>query len=158
MSEHSIDINGIKLTGKKVIIIIIVLIAILVIRIGSMGNKKYDENLMKELNSLLLAEYLPDDATRMKSIYKTGTDKELSNMAKSITTTKVNIESVKASHSIFSFSSKKNVVVKVVYSLYDVNGTRKKGTKYYLFEHYSLGNSWRHKYDVSAMSYYFNFF
>ena len=149
---------NIKLSGWKAIIVVIVLIAILGIRISSISNKKADKNLMYKLKSVLLSDYLPDDAARMKKIYETGDEEELSAMAKSITTTKMDIESVKASYSILDFSTKeKDVVIKVVYSLSDANGIRKKGVRYYLFAHNPIGNTWRSKYDVGVIRYFLNF-
>jgi hypothetical protein len=69
----------------------------------------------------------------------------------------VNVESVQASYPLFDFSTPKDVVVKVIYSLKDTFGERDRKTKYYLFCHGSLGNNWRYEYETSVVSYYFNF-
>jgi hypothetical protein len=83
---------------------------------------------------------------------------KLGRVAKSVTSTKLNVDSVQASYPLFDFSTRKDVVVKVRYSLNDASGTREKGTNYYLFKHGSLGNVWQYKYDASEVSYYLNFF
>ena len=75
----------------------------------------------------------------------------------SVTTAKLNVESVQASSPLFNFSTSKDVVVKVTYSLDDASGTRDRKTKYYLFKHGSVGNSWSYKYESNVVSYYLNF-
>ena len=79
------------------------------------------------------------------------------NRLQSITSTKINIESVQTSFPLFDFTTRKEVVVKDRYSLDDADGNRKKRTNYYLFDHGSLGNVWSYKWDTSALKYYLNF-
>ena len=151
MSESTI-----KLSGWKVIPVILVLIVILGVRI--IGSKETDENLVREINLLLMSEYLPGDAAKIKALYETGNMEKLSKAARSITTTTIDLESVKSSYPIFNFSTgKKDVVVKVVYVIKDTDGIRESGVKYYEFEHRPLGNTWRYRYEVTALSYFLNF-
>ena len=83
--------------------------------------------------------------------------KHMLEAVKSITSTKINIESVQTSFPLFDFTTRKEVVVKDRYSLDDADGNRKKRTNYYLFDHGSLGNVWSYKWDTSALKYYLNF-
>ena len=147
-----------KLTGWKAVIAIVVLVLIIVFRIVSMSDKRTDEKLMNEINLLLQSEYLPSDVAKMKEMYETGNMEELSEFAKSMVATKIDIKSVKASFPMFNFSTKrKDVVVKVVYTIRDADRIRESNERYDLFTYYPLVKNWRHKYKTSAVSYYLNF-
>ena len=155
MSGPNIKIN---LSGWKALAIIPAIVLIFGIRIATMDNKKNDANLMEKVEFQLMTEYFPDDVNRMKSLFESGNMDELAKAAKSTTTTKINIKSIKASYSIFDFSTKeKDVVVKVIYSIDDAYGTRKQGTKYYLFKHRPMINGWHYWSERSSLSYYLNF-
>ena len=155
MSEQKINI---KLSGWKALAIIPIIAVLLGIRIASMNNKKNDTNLMEKVEFELTTEYFPDDVNRMKILYESGNEDEFTKAVKSITSTKINIKSIKASYSIFDFSTKKkNVVVKVVYSIDDTYGTRKQGTKYYSFTYSPMITGWQYRGERSALSYYLNF-
>jgi hypothetical protein len=120
-----------QLTGWQAIVAIVVLIGIFGIRLITFSDLEDDETL--------------------------GDTDEFDELVQSVTSTTLNIESVKASYPLFKFSSPKKVVVKVTYSLDDDSGTREKGTNYYLFKHGSLGNSWSYKREATVVSYYLNF-
>lgn len=112
---------------------------------------------MKKIELQLLTDYFPDDVETLKAALETGDTDEIEEVANSITSTTLNVESVEASYPLFKFSSPKKVVVKVTYSLDDDSGTREKATNYYLFKHGSLGNIWTYKRETTAVSYYLNF-
>ena len=155
MSEQNINI---KLSGWKALAIIPVIVLILGIRIATINNKKNDTNLMEKVEFELMTEYFPDDVNRMQSLYESGNMDKVVKAAKSTTSTKINIKSIKANYSIFNFSTKeKDVVVKVMYSIDDAYGTRKQGTKYYLFKHSPMINRWKYWGERSTLSYYLNF-
>ena len=155
MSEHNINI---KLSGWKALAVIPAVFVVFGIRIATMNNKKNDTNLMEKVEFELMTEYFPDDVNRMRNLYESGNMDKFDKAAKSITSTKINIKSIKASYSIFDFSSKdKDVVVKVMYSIDDAYGTRKQGIKYYSFKHSPMINRWKYRGKRSSLGYYLNF-
>ena len=94
----------------------------------------------------------------MEQLHEAGDVEGLSAAVKSAASTKIKIKSMKASYSIFDFSTKKRtVIVKIVYSIDDATGTREAGTKYYAFDHSPLVNTWNLPRERSALSYYLNF-
>lgn len=148
-----------NIKGWGAIVIALILVGIIGFRLISFDDLKDDEDLMREIELQLTTEYLPDDAERLKEAYESGNEGELSAVADSITSTEVDVKSVKASSPIFSLSSSGEVVVKVEYALNDDMGERREDTVYYLFEKrsHSIGSDWRYMYDSSAVSYYLNF-
>jgi hypothetical protein len=155
MSEQSV---GIKLSGWKALAIIPLVVGALGLRVVTITNKKNDANLMREVEFELMTEYFPDDVARLRALYDAGKTDEFTKAVRSTTTTTIDIKSVKASYSIFDFSTKdRDVVVKVVYSLDDASGTRKQGTNYYGFEHSPPINRWKCWGKRSVVNYYLNF-
>ena len=77
--------------------------------------------------------------------------------AKSVTTAKPVVESVRASYPPLDFSSPKDVVVKVTCHLKDSSGIRDRKTKYYRFRYGALGSRWQSPYETSNIAYYLNF-
>jgi hypothetical protein len=63
---------------------------------------------------------------------------------------------VKVSAPLLDFSSPRDVVVKVVYSLSDGDRRRDRKTLYYLYRH-GLGNTWSYQYETTSIAYYLNF-
>ena len=153
MSEYNI-----KLTGWKAIAVLIVLLGVVGFRLMTFNDKKNDKALMRQIELQLTTEFLPNDVERLKAAFETGDEDQMQSVAESITSAKLHIGSVQASYPLFDFSTSKDVVVKVSYSLYDASGIRKTGTKYYLLKHGSIGNTWQYKYDTTVVSYYLNFF
>jgi hypothetical protein len=147
----------INLKGWKAIAGLVVLIAVIGVRLMTFSDLTDDETLMREIELQLMTDYFPDDVERLRAVLETGDKHEVERVAKSITSTKMNVESVQASSPLFSFATSTEVVIKVGYSLVDDSGTRERGTKYYLFERGSLVDVWRYMYDVTAISYYLNF-
>ena len=148
---------NIKLTGWKAAVAIVVLIGIFGVRLMTFSDLRDDETLMKKIELQLLTDYFPNDVETLKAAMETGDTDEIEEVANSITSTTLNVESVEASYPLFKFSSPKKVVVKVTYSLDDDSGTREKATNFYLFKHGSLGNIWTYKHETTAVSYYLNF-
>ncbi|MGD8797356.1 MAG: hypothetical protein PVJ44_02500 [Desulfobacterales bacterium] len=152
MSEYKF-----QLTGWQAIVAIVVLIGIFGIRLMTFSDLRDDETLVKKIELQLIADYFPDDVENLKAAYESGETDGFDRLAQSVTSTTLNIESIKASYPLFKFTSSKKVVVKVTYSLDDDSGIRDKGTNYYLFRHGSIGNSWSYKREASVVSYYLNF-
>ena len=154
MSEN-ISIN---LTGWKVLVIIPVFILIIIIRIATINNMESNSKLLEKVNFELMTEFYPDEVDKMKSLYESGDVEEFSRSVKSVTTAKININTIKASYKIFNFSSKtKEVVVKVDYSIDDEYGTQRKGENYYRFEYKPMINGWHCLGKSSSVFYYLNF-
>ncbi len=152
MSEPKIN-----LTGWQAITVVVVLIGVIGVRLMTFNDKKDDKALMRQIEVQLMTDYFPNEAERLKVAYEAGDKDKLQRTVKSVTSAKLNVESVQASYPLFDFSTPKDVVVKVIYSLKDASGTRDRKTKYYLFSHGSLGNIWQYKYEASVVSYYLNF-
>jgi hypothetical protein len=146
-----------KLTGWKAVGAILVVVGIMGVRLATFNDITHDEELMQELKVLLMSDYYPGEAERLKAVMESGNVSEIGEVAKSITTAKLNIESVQASYALFDFSSSKDVIIKVKYKLDDSSGARNQKTLYYRFKHGSVFNNWQYRYESSALSYYLNF-
>lgn len=152
MSEYKL-----QLTGWQAIVALMVLIGIFGIRLMTFSDLRDDETLMKKIELRLMTDYFPDDVENLKAAWESGDTDEFDERVHSVTSTTLNIESVQASYPLFKFSSPKEVVVKVTYSLEDDSGTRERATNYYLFKHGSLGSLWTYKHETTVVSYYVNF-
>ncbi|MBT3311269.1 MAG: hypothetical protein HN737_10070 [Desulfobacterales bacterium] len=144
-----------ELKGWQAVVAVVVLIGIVAVRIMPLSDMKRDKELMKDINKQLLSEYAPHVSEKVQSAYDTGDEDKLSKAVDSATSTKVNIHSVKASYPIFNFSTSKEVVVKVEFSLDDSSGKGKKKIIYYLFRNGILG--WTFQHETTVASYYLNF-
>lgn len=145
----------IQLKGWQAIAVLIVLIGVVAVRFMTLDDMQSDKDLMKHIDRLLMDEYSPHVAEKLRAAYDTGDNDELGEAVDSVTTTKVNVESVKASYPLFDFSLPKDVVIKVEFSLDDASGKGTKRTIYYLFRRGILG--WQYQYIASDWSYYLNF-
>lgn len=152
MPEYSM-----KLSGWHVIIAAGVLIAVAAGRFMTLSDKTDDKNLMKSLETQLVSDYFPDDVERLKAAWESGDKDAVTEVANSVTTTKVKIESVQASYPLLSLSTSKDVVVKVTYSLLDESGPRGRKTNYYLYSHGAVGNTWSYRYETSSARFYLSF-
>ncbi len=121
------------------------------------NDMKDDDDLIQELQIQLVSDYLPNDAEKLRVAIESGDKNNIAMIAESVTSAKLNVESVKVSSPLFQFSSPKDVVVRVTYSLNDSSGSRDKRTVYYLFKHGGTFNPWQYKYESSKIRYYFNF-
>lgn len=147
----------IKLSGWHAVVAIVALGVFLVFRILSMGDASGDEALMQKLKVQLASEYYPGEAERLRVAMDSGDAAEIDAVAQSVINTRLNLDEVKTSFPLFDFSSSKDVVVKVAYSLEDNSGTHHADTKYYLYRYGAIGDNWSYQYEVSAVSFYLNF-
>ena len=147
----------VQFKGWQAIVVIFVLIGVVGARFLTLDDKKGDKALMKALEVQLMSDYYPDMADKLKAAVDSGDSDDISNAAESVTTTRISIDSVKASYPLFDLSTPKDVVVKVTYSLNDASGTYQTKTIYYLFRHGCLLNTWQYQYQTNAIKYYLNF-
>ena len=150
MSEFKI-----QLTGWQAIVVAIALIGVVAVRFMTLDDMRNDRDLMKHIDTLLMDEYSPHVAEKLRTAYDTGDKDELGEAVESVTTTDVNVDSVRASYPLFDFSLPKDVVIKVEFSLSDASGQGAKRTIYYLFRSGTFG--WQYQYVASNWSYYLNF-
>lgn len=152
MSELQVEFKG-----WQAIVLVVVLLGVIGARFMTLNDKTDDKTLMKALKVQLMTDYYPDMADKLKAAVNSGDTDEISNAAESVTTTRVAIDSAKASYPVFDFSSPKDVVIKVTYSLNDASGTYQTKTIYYLFKHGGLLNAWQYQYQTNVIKYYLNF-
>jgi hypothetical protein len=145
----------IQLTGWQAIVVVVVLVGVVAVRFMTLSDMRNDKDLVKHIDILLMDEYSPHVAGKLRAAYDTGDKTEIEKSVKSVTSTKVNIVSVQASYPVLDFSTPKDVVIKVVFSLDDANETGEKRTIYYLFRHGVVG--WQYQYITTSLSYYLNF-
>ena len=145
----------IRLAGWQVVVVAVVFVVVVAVRLTTLTDMTNDKELMEHIDTELMTEYAPHVAGKLRAAFDTGNNGKIDEAAKSVTSTKVNIASVKASYPIFDFSIPKDVVVKVEFSLDDDAGAGEKRTVYYLFRHGAFG--WSFQYETSAMRYYLNF-
>jgi hypothetical protein len=139
------------------LVAVVVVLGLVGIRLLTFSDKRNDAELMQALEVQLMSDYYPDLAERLQTAYDAGDEDTLEQVAASVTSTKAEIESVRISSPLLDFSSPKDVVVKVQYALQDDAGAREERTRYYLFRHGGLGNTWSYQYETGAVSYYLNF-
>lgn len=139
----------VQFQGWQAVLVIVVIIGVVIIRFMSLDDLMSDQELKKHIDGLLMNEYAPYVADNLREAYEEGENVE------TVLSTRVNIESVQASYPVFDFSTPKDVVVKVVFSLDDDSGKGEKKTIYYLFRHGVFG--WQYKYITTSLSYYLNF-
>ena len=58
---------------------------------------------------------------------------------------------------LLSFSSPRDIVLKVVYARSEAFETRDRKNLYYLVHHRVVDNTWQHRYESNVLSYYLNF-
>lgn len=144
-----------KLKGWQAIVGVVIVIAFVGVRLMTFSDKKDDKTLMKQIDVQLMCEYSPHVAEKLRAAHDTGDEGKIQEAVTSVTSTKVNIESVKASYPLFDFSIPKDVVIKVEFSLDDASGAGDTRTIYYLFRHGAFG--WQFRYVTSVVNYYLNF-
>lgn len=152
MSEHQIQLSGWQAMAG-----LVVLVLVLGVRLATFADGSDNEALMEQLELELTTEYFPSDVERLRVAVASGDDDVIFDVAGSVLSTKLDIESVKTSAPLFDFSSNQKVIVKATYSVKDANGSRDKGVQYYRFKHGVLTNSWQYKGESSALMYYLNF-
>ena len=147
-----------KLKGWQVVVGVIILVAVMGVRLASVGDQVNDAELNEKLKLEIMTDYFPDDVAKLRVAVESGDRDLIDQVAGSITSSEMTITSVQTSYPLFSFTSSQKVVVKVAYSLDDENGNRKKAINYYYFNHGSIGNTWSYQYRANVVSYYLNFF
>lgn len=145
----------IQLTGWQAIAAVVVLIGVVAIRFMTLNDMRDDTELIKQIDTLLMDEYSPYVAEKLRAAYDTGNNSKVEKSVESVVNTKVNIVSAQASYPVFDFSAPKDVVVKVVFSLDDTTESVENRTIYYLFKHGTFG--WQYQYITTSLSYYLNF-
>jgi len=143
----------IKLTGLNAIIASVLLLAVLVIRVATIGQNT-DEELLKALDVQLMSEFYPNQVARMKAALKQADLEAIEADAGSILEAKVSILAVQTSYPVMDFSYPKIVIVKVRYDLDDRSGDK---IKYYRFKEGIAGSQWLYQYEANVISFYLNF-
>ncbi len=146
-----------KLNSWQIAIAVVILITIVVVRLVTFSNQQGDTELMEKVKFEIMTDYFPDDVDQLKIAMESGTAEEINQASRSLITSKITIQSLSTSYPLFSFTSNKEVVVKVVFSIDDESGNRDRRTNYYLFKYGGLTDSWRYQHKVTAISYYLNF-
>ncbi len=146
-----------ELSGGKAVLAIIAVVIVIIIRLVSLGGEEDDKELIDKLQMELTSYYYPNEVERLKAAMASGDKDELDRVAKSVTSTKLKIDSVQTSYALFDFSSPKKVIVKVSYSLVDDTSVHDQQVKYFKFEYGGIANKWRYEYESSKAGYYLNF-
>jgi hypothetical protein len=141
----------IQLSGWQAVVTVTILIGVIAIRFTTIDDMRGDDDLMQRVNALLMDEYAPHVAGKMREAYDVGDKDKIG----SVISTKINIMAVQASYPIFKFSTPKEVVIKVVFSLDSTTESGEERTIYYLFKHGVFG--WQYQYITTSLSYYLNF-
>jgi hypothetical protein len=141
----------VQLSGWQAIVAVSILIGVIVVRFTTIGDMRGDDDLMQRVNALLMDEYAPHVAGKMREAYDAGDKDKID----SVISTKINIIAVQASYPVFKFSMPKEVVIKVVFSLDSATDSGEDRTIYYLFKHGVFG--WQYQYITTSLSYYLNF-
>jgi len=147
----------VKLRGWQVAVAAVVLAGVVAVRLVTFSDKKDDRALVQNIEMQLMSEYYPDEAARLRAAYESGDVEATQKVLDSAVSTMCNIDSIRASYPLFDFSTPKDVVVKVTYSLIDSSGPRATETVYYLYSHGAIGNIWSYQYKTTSVSYYLNF-
>lgn len=149
---------NVKLAGWQIAIAAVVLLAVVGGRLMTFNDQRDDAELVEKLKFEIMTEYLPNDVDALRAAVESGDSELIGEVAGSVTSSKITIESVQTSYPLFSFTSSNEVVVKVRYSLDDASGNRNRATNYYLFSHGLIGNTWSYRHKTTVVSYYLNFF
>lgn len=147
----------IKLTGWKAVVALVAIAGLIGYRFISQRDLTDNAELMQKIEMELKTLYVPDQVAEMKAAQEAGDMKKLEELAKVSTTTKLTLLSLQASEPMFDFSSPKDVVVKVTYTLEDATKAPEEFTRYYMFEVNHMTNRWRLRYSSSKLRYYMNF-
>jgi len=152
MPERRITLKGWKAMAAGA-----ALVGVVVFRVMTFSDKTGDAALMRQLEVQLASDYFPDQVERVRAARQGGAAGKLADVVKSVTTGKLKVKSVQTSAPLFDFSTPKDVVVKVTYTLEDSSGamTQPK-TKYYLFTYGSPLKIWDYQYESGPVRYYLN--
>ncbi len=148
---------NIKLSGWQAVLALVVLAVLVGVRFMTFQDKTDDRELMQNLETQIISDYLPKETERLRVAVDSGDRDRISKVADSVTGAKPKIESVQISSPLLDFSTPKDVVVKVVYSLAEGSKSRDRKTLYFLYRHGAIGNTWSYQYETTSMRYYLNF-
>jgi len=143
----------IKISGLNAIIVAVILLAVVLIRLTTMGQNT-DEALRSALEVQLMSEFYPNQVARLKTVLKQTDLEAIEEGTSSILKAKINISAVATSYPVLDFSSPKNVIVKVTYDLDDEAGDR---VIFYRFKEVLLGSKWLYQSESNVISFYLNF-
>ena len=146
----------IKLTGFQAIIGAVVLVIIFIIRIMTFDDQLANKKLMEKIELELTMEYFPQQVEELKGAWESGNKADLDQAIEGAKKSKFNILSVSTSYPLFKFTSTKEAVVRVKYTL-DGVGNGKVFTNYYAFRYGVIGNVWQYQYPAGPIQYYLNF-
>lgn len=156
--DVDVKLGTVKLRGWQVLVVIVVLLGFLGYRITSMGAGTDDEKLIEKVKDQLTMDYRSEGTAAVKKLYEEGDDEALSRAIKSLSEPNIEIESAKTSYSIFDFStSRREVVVKVIYLFDGPEGEREKNTRYYLYEYLPIGGAWHYVRETEKMRFIMNY-
>lgn len=143
----------IKLTGLNAIIASAILLAVLFVRLTSIGQNT-DEKLLNALDFQLMSEFYPNQVARMKAALEQTDLAAIEGDVSSILKARIGILAVQTSYPVMDFSFPKNVIVKVTYNFDDESGNK---IKYYRFKEGIIGSKWLYQCESNVISYYLNF-
>ncbi|MBN1384399.1 MAG: hypothetical protein JW983_05940 [Elusimicrobia bacterium] len=148
----------IKITGWKAVIILFGVAIFIAFRIISIGDMTDNEVLMRKVKMELMSEYFPYEINKAeKALEKGKTDDAFDRVGK-LATTEIDVQDLKGSYPVYVFSTgKRDVVIKVRFTITDEQSVVKDGINFYLCEHHPFGNTWYIKHSVSQYRYYMNF-
>ena len=148
---------NINLKGWPAVLAIVVLVGMVGVRFMTFQDKTDDQKLMRNLEIQIMADYMPKETARLRAAMDSGDTNKISEIAQAVIGAEPKIESVQISSPLLDFSTLKDVVVKVVYSLSEESETRDSETLYLRYRHSAISNTWNYQSKTTAMSYYLNF-
>jgi hypothetical protein len=143
------------MSGWQAAIIAVVLIGVVVLRLTTISDMRGDDGLMQHIHSLMMDEYSPYMADKLREVYNSERQDKKKQSVESVLSTEMKIISVQASYPVFKFSIPKDVVIKVVYSLEEADTIGEERTIFYLFKYGAFG--WQYQHISTSFRYYLNF-
>lgn len=147
----------VQLTGWKAVAAVVVVIALFGVRLMTFSDQRNNTELMSKLEVHVTSNYLTDQVSQLEQALRSGDPGVQAQGIDSVLSSRVTYHEVMTSYPLFEFSSSKEVVVKVVYSLDDQFGSGPKTTQYFLFNYGGLTDSWSYQRESSELSFYLNF-
>ncbi len=147
----------IQLSGWKAIAAVVILITVVVVRLTTFSDQRGNTALMQKLEVQVASDYLPGQVDRLRQALQSGDRDIQAAGAEAVLSSEITYHAVQTAWPLFDFSSSKEVVVRVEYSLDDRFGAGPVTTKYFLFRYGGLADSWSYQREVSALKFYMNF-
>ena len=139
-----------KFTGKKGIIALAIIIAIVLLRLGTIGES-HDPKLRDTIRTELMNKLGGRTSQALSNLDKSDSDAVLA-LAERADPAGIKVHSMRTSRPLLSFASKERVIVLVEYSL----PRSPKRVEYWRFEYSPIGG-WRYWHPSTVISYYLNF-